>query len=121
MKAPIAVLLLFLSAKAAYSFPDSWLLTTPEFAITETQITPTKRWMMLESFATVSQCNDRRSSLIKQIDKERREFRDAQDDNAALKTGRELKLLWYIYTYSKCVSSLSRDMDFQNSMSSIKR
>lgn len=105
MKTPLAVLLLFLSSTPANSFADGWVLMTPDLRITETEITPTKKWVVLESFATVLQCNDRRSSLIRQIDKERRELRDAEDHNVAVETARELWLLWYTYTNSKCVPS----------------
>ena len=81
------------------------MLTTPDFTVTGTKVTPTKNWVVLESFATVLECNERRSSLISQIDTDRRELRDAEDHSAAIETERELILLWYIYTKSKCVSS----------------
>jgi hypothetical protein len=77
---------------------------TPEFTITQTEILPSKKWVMLDSFATVSQCNDRRSSLIRQIDKERREIKGMEDHSGAIETDRELRLLWFMYTTSKCVS-----------------
>ena len=105
MKTPIAALFLLLSSTPANSFAGGWVLLTPDFTIGETEVTPTKKWVVLESFATVLQCNDRRSSLIRQIDKERRELRDVEDDSAAIESERELRLLWYIYTHSKCVSS----------------
>ena len=105
MKTPLVLFLLFLSSTPANSFAGGWVLTTPDFTITETEILPTKQWVMLESFATVLQCNDRRSSLIRQIDKERREIKDMEDHSGAIETDRELRLLWFMYTSSKCVSS----------------
>jgi hypothetical protein len=105
MKTPLAVLLLFLLSTAANSFADSWVLMTPDFTITRTEIIPTKKWVILESFPTILQCNDHRSSLIRQIDKERRELSYAEDHNVAAETERELRLLWHTYTNSKCVSS----------------
>src|SRR6266498_5751728 len=69
MKTPLAVLLLFLLFTAANSFADSWVLITPDFTITRTEIIPTKKWVILESFPTILQCNDHRSSLIRQIDR----------------------------------------------------
>jgi hypothetical protein len=86
-------------------FAGGWVLTTPDFTITETEVIPTKKWVALESFATASQCNDRRSSMITDIDKERRELRNVEDHTAAIESERELRLLWYIYTNSKCVSA----------------
>jgi hypothetical protein len=105
MKTLIAALFLLLSSTPANSFAGGWVLMTPDLTIGETEVTTTKKWVVLESFATVLQCNDRRSSLIRQIDKERRELRDVEDDSAAIESERELRLLWYVYTYSKCVSS----------------
>jgi hypothetical protein len=93
----------FLLFTPANSLADGWILMTPEFTITQTEILPSKKWVMLDSFATVSQCNDRRSSLIRQIDNERREIGSVEDHTAA-QTNRELRLLWHIYTNSKCVS-----------------
>ena len=107
MKTPVAVLLLVLSSTPANSFADTWVLMTPDLTITETEITRTKKWVVLGSFATVLQCNDQRSSLIRQIDKERREIRDAEDHNVAAEKERELRLLWHTYTKSKCVVSLT--------------
>jgi hypothetical protein len=104
MKTPIAVLFLLLSFTAANSFAGSWALMTPEFAVTETKIIPTENWVALESFSTELQCHDRRSSKIRQIDKERHKFRNVKDPGVAVETARELRLLWYIYTHSKCVS-----------------
>jgi hypothetical protein len=94
----------FLLFTSANSLADGWILMAPEFTITETEILPTKKWVMLDSFATVSQCNDRRSSLIRQIDKERREIKGMEDHSGAIETDRELRLLWFMYTTSKCVS-----------------
>lgn len=105
MTTPIAVLFLLLLFTPANSFADGWILMTPDFTITETEILPTKKWVMIESFATVLQCNDRRSSLIRQIDKERREIKGMEDHSGAIETDRELRLLWFMYTTSKCVSS----------------
>jgi hypothetical protein len=93
----------FLLFTSANSLADGWILMAPEFTITQTEILPTKKWVILESFATILQCNDRRSSLIRQIDKERREIGNVEDHTAA-QTNRELGLLWHIYTNSKCVS-----------------
>jgi hypothetical protein len=107
MKTRVAVLLLFLSSTPANSFANAWVLMTPDFTIIETEITRTKKWVALESFATVLQCNDHRSSLIRQIDKERREIRDSEDHNVAAQKERELRLLWHTYTNSKCVVSLT--------------
>jgi hypothetical protein len=104
----IALLILFLSFTPTNSFADDWVLMIPDFTITETEVTPTKKWVVFESFATVLQCNDRRSSLIRQIDKERREIRDAEDHNVAAETERELRVLWHTYTNSKCVVSVPR-------------
>jgi hypothetical protein len=103
MKTPVVLFLLFLSSTPANSFAGGWVLTTPDFTITETEVMPTKKWVVLESFAMISQCNDRRSSLIRQIEKERRELR-VEDHTGAIESERELRLLWYIYTNSKCVS-----------------
>ena len=60
---------------------------------------------VLQSFSTVLQCNDRRSSWIRQIDKERYEILAADNHTAEIETNRELRLLLHIYTGSKCVSS----------------
>ena len=103
-KTPVAVLCLFLLFTPASSFADGWILTTPDFRITETEIIPTQTWVVLDSFPTLLQCNDRRSSLIRQIDKERRAIKGLEDHSSAIETDRELKLLWFIYTTSKCVS-----------------
>ena len=103
MKTPIAVLILLLSSIPANAFAEGWVLMTPEFTISETEVTPTKKWLVLESFAMVLQCNGRRSSLIRQIDKERREFRVVEDHSTAIESERELRLLWHIYIHSKCV------------------
>lgn len=105
MKTSIVVLLLLLSLTPAISFAAGWVLMTPNFTISETEETPTKKWVVLESFATVLQCNDRRSSLIREIDKERREFRVVEDHRVAIESERELRLLWRVYTHSKCVLS----------------
>jgi hypothetical protein len=102
---PIAVFFLLFTPLG--SLADGWILMTPEFTITEAEILPTKKWVILELFATVLQCNDRRSSLIRQIDKERRETGGVEDRTAA-QTNHELRLLWHIYTSSKCVPSLAR-------------
>lgn len=101
----IAVAFSLLLFTPARSSADGWILTTLEFTITETGIVPTKNWLTLESFATILQCNDRRSSLIKQIDKDRREIKSMEDHNGAIETDRELGLLWLMYTTSKCVSA----------------
>jgi len=98
MKAPIAALFLFLLS--TYSFAGDSVLIAPDFTISGTEVTPTNKWVVLESFATVVECNDRRSSMITQIAKERRGLIHSQE------TERELGLLWHIYTKSKCVSSL---------------
>jgi hypothetical protein len=105
MKTPVVLFFFFLSSIPANSFAGGWVLTTPEFTITETEVIPTKKWVVLEPFATASQCNDRRSSMITEIDKERRELRNVEDHTAAIESERELRLLWYIYTNSKCVSA----------------
>jgi hypothetical protein len=101
MRIPIAARLsiLFLLSPPPNSFAGGSVLMTPDFTVTGAKVTPTNKWVVLESFATVLECNDRRSSLIGLIDKERRELRDVEG------TERELRLLWYIYTKSKCVSS----------------
>jgi len=52
---------------------DGWVFITPDFTVTEKEITPKKNWVPLESFATALECNDRRSSLIRGIAKERDE------------------------------------------------
>jgi hypothetical protein len=105
MKTPIPVLFLLLSFTAASSFAGGWVLMTPEFAVTEAKVAPTEKWLALESFSTELQCNDQRSSMIRQIDKERHKFRNVKDPGVAIETARELRLLWQIYTHSKCVSS----------------
>ena len=105
MKTPLVLFLLFLSSTPANSFAGGWVLTTPDFTITDTEVMPTKKWVVLESFAIVSQCNDRRSSMITDIDKKRRELRNFEDHTAAIESERELRVLWYIYTNSKCVSA----------------
>jgi hypothetical protein len=61
--------------------------------------------VVLESFSTVLQCNDRRSSSIRQIDKERREVLAVDNHTAGIETNRELGLLLHIYTSSKCVAA----------------
>ena len=104
MMTPIAVLFLLLLFTPASSFADGWILMTPDFTITETEITPTKKWVVLESFATALQCNDHRSSSIRQIDKTRREI-GIVEDRGSLETNRELRLLWHMYSNSKCVLS----------------
>ena len=104
MKTLIAVLFFLLLSRPANSRADGWVLITPDFTVTETAVTPTKKWVVLESFATVSECNDRRSSSIRHIDKERSEIR-ADNHTAEIETNRELRLLLHIYTSSKCISS----------------
>lgn len=105
MKTPLVLFLLFLSSTPANSFAGGWVLTTPDLTITDTEVMLTKKWVVLESFAMASQCNDRRSSMITDIDKERRELRNVEDHTAAIESERELRVLWYIYTNSKCVSA----------------
>src|SRR5262245_62370317 len=95
------------SSTPTNSFADAWILTTPDFTIAETEITRTKKWVVLESFATVLQCSDHRSSVIRQIDKERREMRESDDDNVAPQKDQELRLPWHTYTNSRCVVSLT--------------
>jgi hypothetical protein len=107
VRIPRAALLsiLYLWFTAPNSFAAGWVLTTPDFTVTATKVTSSKKWVVLESFATVLECNERRSSLISQIDTDRRELRDVEDHSAPIETERELIILWYIYTKSKCVSS----------------
>src|SRR5687767_2560799 len=100
MKISIALLLVSFLSAPANSFGTSWILIAPEFTITE-ELPATNKWMPLESFATARQCNDRRSSLIQQLDKERRELR-GEDHSAPVETARELTLLLRLYTNSKC-------------------
>ena len=106
MNAPIAAFLsiLYLLSASENSFARGWALMAPDLKIIGTKVTPTNDWVALESFATLVECNDRRSSMIRQIDKERRELREV-DDRSAEMTERELRLLWDIYTKSKCVWS----------------
>jgi hypothetical protein len=103
LKITIPIVLIFLLFTSANSPADGWILMTPEFTITEAEILPTKKWVILDSFTTILHCNDRRSFLIRQIDKERREIGSVEDHTAA-QTNRELRLLWQIYINSKCVS-----------------
>jgi hypothetical protein len=105
IKTPIAVLFFLLLFTPANLRADGWVLMTPDFTVTETEVTPTKKWVVLESFPTVLQCNDRRSSSIRYIDKERREILAVDNHTAAIETNRELRLLLHIYASSKCVSS----------------
>jgi hypothetical protein len=105
MKITIAIVAIFLLFTSANSPAYGWILMTPEFTTTEAEILPTGKWVILELFATVLQCNDRRSSLIRQIAKERRE--SGVEDHIAAQTTRELRLLWHIYTSSKCVSLIN--------------
>src|SRR5262245_28763526 len=100
-----AAFFLLLLANSTNLFAEGWLLMTPDFKVTETEITPTKKWVMLESFATVVECNDHRSSMIRQIDKQRREIKAMEDHGGTTATDRELRLLWFVYTSSKCVLS----------------
>jgi hypothetical protein len=87
MKSPVVLFFFFfLSSTPANLFAGGWVLTTPDFTITETEVIPTKKWVALESFATASQCNDRRSSMITDIDKERRELRNVEDHTAAIES-----------------------------------
>ena len=102
---PIGMLLLLLLFVPASSVADGWVLMTPDFMVSGTEVTPTKKWVVLESFPTVLQCNDRRSSSIRQIDKERREILAVGNHTAGIETNRELRLLLHIYTSSKCVAS----------------
>jgi hypothetical protein len=104
MPTPIAMLFLLFLCVPASSFANGWVLITPEFTITDAEVTPTKKWVRLDSFATVLQCNDHRSSSIRLIDKTRREI-GSMEDRSAAETQRELRLLWHMYTSSKCVSS----------------
>jgi hypothetical protein len=94
----------FLLFTSPNSLADGWILMAPEFTITDVEILPTKKWVILDSFATILQCNERRSSLIRQIDKERREIKGMEDHGGPIETDRELRLLWFMYTTSKCVS-----------------
>ena len=103
MKTSKAVLFLLLLFRPGDLRADGWVLMTPDFTVTETQVTPTKKWVVLESFPTVLQCNDQRSSSIRQIDKERRELLAADNHTAEIETNRQLRLLLHIYT--SCVSS----------------
>jgi hypothetical protein len=106
-KITILIVAIFLLLTSANSPAESWVLVTPEFKVSDVEILPTRKWVILDSFATNLQCNDRRSSLIRQIDKERRETGGVEDRTAA-QTNHELRLLWHIYTSSKCVPSLAR-------------
>ena len=103
MKTAIALILVsFLSAPAAL-FGGSWMLIAPEFIVSEAEIAATKNWILLNSFATATQCNNHRSSLVRELDNERQELR-SKDHSAPVETARELTLLLRIYTRSKCVS-----------------
>ena len=105
IKISISMLFLLSLCMPNHSSAGGWLLMVPEFTITDTEIIPSKKWVGLESFATVLQCNDHRSFSIRQIDQARRELKDAREQNTAIETDRELRVLWYVYTNSKCVSS----------------
>jgi hypothetical protein len=107
MSIPIVTRLtiLLLLSTVPNSFAAGWVLTAPDLAVTGTKVTPTKKWVVLESFTTALECKERRSSLISHLDADRRELRDADGHSAAIETEQELALLWYIYTKSKCVSS----------------
>jgi hypothetical protein len=105
MKTPIAVLFLLLLSQPGNLHADGWVLMTPDFTVTENEISPKKNWVPLESFGTALECNDRRSSLIRVIAKERDEVRLVDNHTVGIETNRELRLLLHIYTSSKCVSS----------------
>jgi hypothetical protein len=106
MKTPLAVLFLVLSSMSpGDSFAGRWALMAPDLVITEKEATPANNWVVLESFATLAECNERRSFMIRQIDKERRDLRAVEGRGPGLATERELRLLWDIYTRSKCVWS----------------
>ena len=105
MKTPLTVLFLILSPLASQDgFAVSWSLMAPDLTISQKEATPSDNWVLLESFATAQQCHERRSFMIRQIDKERRDLR-AGEPGAPPATERELRLLWDIYTRSKCVWS----------------
>jgi hypothetical protein len=104
MKLLIPLLFLSLSFAPEILFADSWVLITPEVAMSEPERTAKTKWVVLESFTTALQCSDHRSSLIRQLANERRQLKDAKDHNAPEETERELRLLWHLYTESKCVT-----------------
>lgn len=104
MKTWIALIFVSFLPAPAVSFEGSWMLIAPEFIVSEAEIAATKNWILLNSFVTATQCNNRRSSLVRELDNERRELR-SKAHSAPVETARELTLLLRIYTSSKCVSS----------------
>jgi hypothetical protein len=89
---------------APTAFAVNWELLTPDLRISGATITSVNKWTLLESFATLAQCNDYRSSTIRQISKDRLEFAHGKDPSVD-NTERELRLLLEIYARSKCVQS----------------
>jgi hypothetical protein len=86
------------------AFAVNWELLTPDLKISGATITSVNKWTLLESFATLAECNDYRSSTIRQISKDRLELTRGNDPTVDV-TERELRLLLEIYARSKCVQS----------------
>lgn len=106
MRLHIPVFFGFISVLGAFetSFASSWALMLPDLKIVGTTLTPTNKWVPIESFTTLAECNDRRSFMIRQIAKERRALKDLEPSDAEM-TERELRFLLEIYTRSKCAQS----------------
>ena len=101
---PVLLSIICLLAGSKESLADMWALMVPDLKVAGPTITSTNKWLLFESFATLAECNDRRASMIRQIDKERRAIKDIDGPDVEI-TERELRLLWDIYTRSKCVES----------------
>jgi hypothetical protein len=103
---PVLLSIICLLAGSKESLANMWALMVPDLKIAGPTVTSTNKWLLFESFATLAECNDRRASTIRQIDKERRAIKDKDVDGPDVEiTERELRLLWDIYTRSKCVQS----------------
>jgi hypothetical protein len=99
MKLPIAVFSLFLLFTAASSFAGGWVLmhgSRGHFG--GPQVRPTKNLTVLEYFATAADCNNQRSSSVREIDERWRKIRAIGDRSAPVEAERELALLFY-YIY----------------------
>ena len=103
MKIATAAFFFLLSVETA--FATGWVLQAPEVSYSAGQIIETKKSVVLGSFATEAACNTQRSASVQELGRQAREIRDVKDRSTVLDAERELTLLFYIYSNSKCVPS----------------
>jgi hypothetical protein len=97
--------LFFLLSVVQIAFATGWVLQAPEVTYSAGQIIETKKSVELGSFASEAACNAQRSASVQELGRQAREIRDVKDRSTVLEAERELTLLFFIYSNSKCVPS----------------